>query len=67
MHSISWAQAAATKTMSEILNLLGDAAQQFMSKNTPVLRQIYNLNFPFTFQSMLGKYLPRSGTAFMQF
>ena len=31
------------------------------------LRQIYNLNFPFTFQSMLGKYLPHSGMAFMQF
>ena len=31
------------------------------------LRQIYNLNFPFTFQSMLGKFLPRSGTEFMQF
>ena len=31
------------------------------------LRQIYNLNFPFTFQSTLGKFLPHSGTEFMQF
>ena len=58
MHSISWAQAAAKKTMSEILNLLGDAAQQFMSKNTPVLRQFYNPNFPFTFSEYAGEISP---------
>ena len=59
MHSISWAQAAAKKTMSELLNLLGDAAQQFLSKKTPVLRQFTILIvLLFTFSEYAGEISP---------
>ena len=58
MHQISWTQAAAKKTMSELLNLLGDAAQQFLSKNTPVFKAVYNPNFPFTFSEYAGEISP---------
>ena len=47
------------KTMSELLNLLGDAAQQFLSKKTPVLRQFTILIFLlFTFAEYAGEISP---------
>ena len=45
--------------MSELLDLLGDAASQFLSKKTPVLRQFTILIFLlFTFTEYAGEISP---------